>query len=372
MIYLDNAATSFPKPRCVISEVNKYVRSRCGNPGRSSHRLAVLAAEEMYLAREEVANLFGVSDPERVVFTSNATHALNLAIKSQITDFCHVLCSDMEHNSVIRPLEKLSRDIGIEYSFFSLNGDLRKNLSSASRDNTEAIICTLASNVTGKRADLMALTQFARERGLKLILDASQLAGHEKIDLTKFPCTALCAPGHKGLLGFQGAGFVIFGDGVNGKTLMEGGSGYDSISRDMPIVLPERYEAGTLPTPSIVSLRAGIKYINSVGIDNISLHLDKLVNSCKNALSEIQGVTVYGAENATVCFSVDGIPSSELAASLDHLEICVRSGLHCAPSAHRLMGTLEQGAVRASFSIMNGRNDGKKLAEGIYKIKKKR
>ena len=152
MIYLDNAATSFPKPRSVIAEVQKYIRRDCGNPGRSGHRLAARAAEAVYLAREEIADFFGARNPERVIFTVNATHALNLAIKSQIMPFCHVLCSDLEHNSVIRPLERLRRDIGIEYSCFSLEGDIYANLSEAVRDNTKAIVCTMSSNVTGKKS----------------------------------------------------------------------------------------------------------------------------------------------------------------------------------------------------------------------------
>ena len=370
MIYLDNAATSFPKPRSVIAEVNKYIRRDCGNPGRSGHRLAARAAEAVYLAREEIADFFGTKNPEHVIFTSNATHALNLAIKSQITPFCHVLCSDMEHNSVIRPLERLRRDIGVEYSSFSLEDDLYANLTEAVRDNTEAIVCTLASNVTGKKADIQALSRFARERGLKLILDASQLAGHEKIDLAKTPCTALCAPGHKGLFGLQGSGFVIFDKDYDTDGLMEGGSGFDSVSTDMPRILPERYEAGTLATPPIVSLATGVRFIRSVGIDNISSRLCTLTDSALNALRDIAKVRVLGAEGGIVCFNVANIPSSRVEAELDRLGICVRSGLHCAPSAHRLLGTLDGGAVRVSFSYFNRETDVNRLTDAILKIAK--
>ena len=368
MIYLDNAATSFPKPRTVLAEVSKYIRRDCGNPGRSGHRLAARAAEAVYLAREDIASFFGCENPERVIFTSNATHALNLATKSQIKANCHVLCSDIEHNSVVRPLERLRRDIGIEYSCFSLDGDLYANLTEAARADTEAIVCTLASNVTGKRADVKALSRFAKERGLKLILDASQLAGHEAIDLRATPCTALCAPGHKGLFGLQGSGFVIFDDDYDTDGLMEGGSGFDSVSADMPHALPERYEAGTLATPSIVSLSAGIRFIRSVGIDNVSAKLDGLTKMAKDSLSDISGARVLGAEGGIVCFNVADIPSSRVEAELDALGICVRSGLHCAPSAHRLLGTLNGGTIRASFSYFNREADVRRLSDGILKI----
>ena len=370
MIYLDNAATSFPKPRSVISEVSKYIRRDCGNPGRSGHRLAARAAEAVYLAREDIASFFGCKNPERVIFTSNATHALNLAIKSQVRKNCHVLCSDIEHNSVVRPLERLRRDIGVEYSCFSLDGDLYANLTEAVRADTEAIVCTLASNVTGKRADVTALSRFAKERGLKLILDASQLAGHEAIDLSMTPCTALCAPGHKGLFGLQGSGFVIFDDDYDTDGLMEGGSGFDSMSPDMPHALPERYEAGTLATPSIVSLAAGIRFIRSVGIDNIAEKLGSLTETATDSLCDIPGVRVLGAGGGILCFNVADMPSSRVEAELDRLGICVRSGLHCAPSAHRLLGTLEGGAVRASFSYFNRESDMRRLADAVLKITK--
>ena len=323
-------------------------------------------------SREEIASFFDSRNPERVIFTINATHALNLAIKSQIRANCHVLCSDIEHNSVIRPLERLRRDIGVEYSCFSLEGDLYANLTKAVRADTEAIVCTLASNVTGKRADVGALSRFAKERGLKLILDASQLAGHEAIDLAKTPCTALCAPGHKGLFGLQGSGFVIFDDDYDTDGLMEGGSGFDSISADMPHALPERYEAGTLATPSIVSLSAGIRFIRSVGIDKLAARLGNLTEMAKDALSDIADVRVLGAESGILCFNIADMPSSRVEAELDTLGICVRSGLHCAPSAHRLLGTLNGGTVRVSFSYFNREADVKYLSDGILKIIKSR
>ena len=372
MIYLDNAATSFPKPSSVLKRAMRYARSFCGNPGRSGHFLSVRAAEEVYATRESVADLLHFPFPERVVFTQNATHALNLAIKSTLREKSHVLTSDIEHNSVIRPLELLKRTRGIDYSVFSSAGDVYENLERAARDDTEAVISTLASNVTGKRIDIGGLSRFCTERGIKLILDASQLIGHEDIDLCRTPADVLCAPGHKALLGLQGSGFAVFKDAEVRDGLMEGGSGADSRSTEMPPLLPEHYEAGTLATPSIVSLRAGIEYINEFGINNAESYLSHLTSLASDYLREIQGVRLLGSENGIVCFTVDGYSSSEVAERLNRRHICVRAGLHCAPSIHKLLGTLEDGAVRASFSILNTEADAIGFADAVLKISKNR
>ena len=372
MIYLDNAATSFPKPKRVISRTSEYIKHNCGNPGRSSHRLALRAAEEVYLAREAVAELFSVPYPERVVFTANATHALNLAIKTLITKPCHVLTSDHEHNSVIRPLERLSREIGISYSSFSLIGDVYENLNAARRDDTRIVVCTLASNVSGRKCDLASVCRFCAVNRLELVLDASQLAGHEKIDLSKTPCSVLCAPGHKALFGFQGSGFAIFCDEKIRSSFMEGGSGSDSRSRDMPILLPERYEAGTLATPSIVSLRAGIDFIKDYGIENIERRLKFIVREAADSFREMKEIAIYGEENGILCFSAEGFSPVEIADKLDKLGICVRAGLHCAPAAHEVIGSINTGTVRASFSALNSPYDAKKLVDGVRKIIKGR
>ena len=206
MIYLDNAATSYPKPRAVINEVNRCIRKYCGNPGRSGHSLSIKAAEEIYSSREQIAKHIGISNPENVVFTPNATFALNLAIKTLIPENCHVLCSDYEHNSVIRPLNRLSRDRGVEYSYFCSCDDLSSKINS----NTKAIVCSLASNVTGFETDISFLSNIAEKYKLLLILDASQVLGHKRLNLQETPCDALCAPGHKALMGIQGCGFAAF------------------------------------------------------------------------------------------------------------------------------------------------------------------
>ena len=353
-----------------MSEVSKYIRRDCGNPGRSGHRLAARAAEAVYLAREEIASFFGCENPERVIFTSNATHALNLAIKSQIRANCHVLCSDIEHNSVVRPLERLRRDIGIEYSCFSLDGDLYANLTEAVRADTEAIVCTLASNVTGKRADVKTLSRFAKERGLKLILDASQLAGHEAIDLSVTPCTALCAPGHKGLFGLQGSGFVIFDDDYDTDGLMEGGSGFDSVSADMPHALPERYEAGTLPTPAIAGLCEGIRAVKRIGVENIHEYTCYLTSVLRERLSQIERVRLYAPHHngAVLLFNIDGISADRVGEMLDAQGICVRTGYHCSALGHATLQTPVGGAVRVSAGFFNAQAEMERTADVIKAI----
>ena len=353
MIYFDNAATSFPKPPCVIADLNRCIRRYCGNPGRSSHALSLRAAEEIYEAREEIASLLSVNSPESVVFTYNATHALNLAIKTLITKNCHVLTSDFEHNSVIRPLEALHRRLNAEYSIFDTSGNIEESIKAAIREDTRAIVCSVASNVTGDEIDLEILSKIARECELILIIDASQAIGHKKIDLERTPCDALCAPGHKALFGIQGSGFVYFKDRMRRESFIEGGSGSDSRSREMPLLLPEGYEGGTLATPAIVSLKSGIGYIKRVGIDAIQGKISLLTRLAEEGLSDIKGLTVYKSGHGVLSFNYRNYPSSLIASALDQNGICTRAGLHCAPSVHERLGTIEQGTIRVSFSCLN-------------------
>ena len=368
MIYFDNAATSFPKPRCVIKEVNSCLKKYCGNAGRGSNSISIRASEAIYSVREKVAELLGVDTPESIVFTYNATYALNFAIKSLIKENCHVLTSDYEHNSVIRPLEKLRNSIGISYSSFSSDGDIRASILKNITPHTAAIVCSLASNVTGQTINLQILSDIAKEKGLILIIDASQAAGHIQIDLSKTPCDALCAPGHKALLGIQGGGFVYFKDKKRKETLIEGGSGAQSVSPMMPMLLPEGYEAGTLSTPAIAALGSGIDYISSVGIENISKKLDKLTTLTCERLSKIKNVKIYGSGSGIVSFNMGDRSSTYLASALDKAGICSRAGLHCAPTIHRKLGTLNQGAVRVSFSYFNTERELDKLYHTLKNI----
>ena len=372
MIYIDNAATTFPKPRSVIGELNLCVKKYCGNPGRSSHILSLKSSEKIYLTREKIARMLGVNTPENIVFTYNATHGLNLAIKTFVTSHCHVLTSDFEHNSVIRPLEALKRKEGISYSIFDTDKDLKASLREKIKKNTKGIICSIASNVTGDTLSLKVLSNFAKENGLFLIIDASQAIGHTKIDLNEAHCDALCAPGHKALFGIQGSGFVYFRDKYRRESFIEGGSGSESMSVYMPDLLPEGYEAGTLSTPAIVSIGAGVEYVNSVGIDEIESKLNVLTDAAYDRLSTVEGIRIYKRGNGLISFNIDDIPSSTIASYLDEHGICVRGGLHCAPSIHKKLGTLEQGAVRISFSYLNRLKDVDGLYHAVKAIKREK
>ena len=368
MIYLDNAATTFIKPSCVLRDLNFCLKKYCGNPGRSSHRLSIMASEAIYSTREKVADLLHVNTPENVVFTYNATYALNIAIKSFVTEKCHIITSDFEHNSVIRPLESLKKRLGVEYSTIDSTVDCATALKHATRDDTRGIICSIASNVIGETLSLQVLSDYARDNSLFLIIDASQAIGHYDINLSETPCDALCAPGHKSLFGIQGSGFVWFKDNQRKDTLIEGGSGSESANIYMPGLLPEGYEAGTLATPAIVSLGSGIDYISKVGIGEINHRLNSLTNALYDRLSNLNNITVYKVGNGLVSFNISSMSSSLVASMLDKDGICVRGGLHCAPSVHSRLGTMNQGAVRASFSYMNQKSDVDKLYNSVREI----
>jgi cysteine desulfurase family protein len=364
MIYLDNAATSFPKPRSVIKELNRCIKRYCGNPGRSSHVLSLRAAEEIYSARECLASHLGVSCAENIVFTPNATFGLNLALKTMIKPNCHVICSDFEHNSVIRPLNKLNKERNISYDVFR---DVNQ-IPTLIKENTVAIVCSLASNVTGEEIDLGLLSSLSTQNNLKLIVDSSQAVGHREFNIEKTPCDAFCAPGHKALFGIQGSGFVNFANSIREDSFIEGGSGSDSKRDEMPMALPEAYEAGTLSTPAIVSLSKGVEYINEIGIDNIREQLSKYTDELYERLDSIKGITIYGKGCGILSFNYSDIPSTEIASLLNRKGICVRGGLHCAPSVHRRLGTINQGAVRVSFSCMNRRTDVDRMVRAIKEI----
>lgn len=353
MIYFDNAATSFPKPQSVVRATEKCIKKYCANAGRSSHKLAIITSEKVYEAREKIGAFIGISAPENIVFTQNATHALNLAIKTTIEPGSHVLISDLEHNSVLRPINKLTKIKNVEYSIFTTQGNLEENISSLIRSNTKYIVTTLASNVTGRIIPIEKLSLIAKKYGLTSIVDASQLIGHKKINITDNYCNILCAPGHKALFGIQGVGFAAFNDKIPRETFMEGGSGNDSINPDMPLLLPERYEAGTLPTPSIVSLIEGINFIQDIGIEEIEEKINFLTERLEYIINEINNVVVYECGNGIVSFNVTGVPAEIVSAYLAREGICTRCGLHCAPLAHKTIGTLGIGTVRVSLSYFN-------------------
>ncbi len=351
IIYFDNAATSFPKPKSVIKDVVECCKYYCGNPGRSGHILSLKAAEAVYAAREKVSKLLGIDTPERVIFTQNATHSLNIAIKGLIRAKCHVLISNLEHNSVIRPLASLQKMYGVEYSLFDHASP--ESLIYLKRDNTKFIITTTRSNVIGIDLDYVRISNFCRENSIGLILDVSQFIGHKEFRLTDLYYDAVCAPGHKGLMGIQGAGILILGKNTNPECLTEGGSGNNTFNINMPTEPPEKYEAGTLATPAIVSLAGGISYIEKVGIDYINEKISSLTVKLNERLNDLSDVHILGCNNGICAFNLGVLPSSQVAELLDNTGICVRGGYHCSPLTHQLFKTEKQGAVRVSLSHFN-------------------
>lgn len=357
MIYFDNAATSFPKPKSVIKEVTNCLTRYCGNPGRSSHKLSLAAADKIFETRILIADFLGWKKCENVIFTPNATYALNLVIKGLITNKCHCIISDLEHNSVIRPLQKTLKSFGGDLSVFNTDLPISKAIEPLIRKDTYAIVSTLCSNVTGKIVDFQELSSIAKKHDLKLIVDASQYVGHRRLKLGDLYFTALCSAGHKSLFGIQGSAFAIINDYGLFDTLTEGGSGVDSFSTSMPLLLPERYEAGTLSTPAIASLNAGIDFINNVGMDRIERKLDYMTLLAIDELNAIPSLKLYGAENGIISFNLKNYTSSYVTDLLDKQGFATRSGYHCAPLIHKKLGTEERGAVRMSLSYFNKENE---------------
>ncbi len=356
MHYFDNAATTFPKPKCVLTEVYNCIKNYCGNPGRSTHVLAEKTAEKIYDTREILGKFLG-AEAENIVFTQNATYALNLAIKGCITQKCHIITSDMEHNSVLRPLYKSADKYDCSISYFDSSLPPDKSIPPLIQKDTKILVSTLASNVTGKIINADILSNISKKYGLYLILDASQYLGHRKIDLNNINYNILCSAGHKSLFGIQGSGIVVFKNPDIIDTIAEGGSGFDTFSKKMPDILPERYEAGTLSAPSIISLYAGVNYIMDIGIDNINAYIDKLTSRLDDICNSVKNIEIYGIENGIAAINLKGINSSVLSSKLDKCGIATRSGFHCAPMAHKKIGTEDKGAVRISVSYLNSESE---------------
>ena len=378
MIYLDNAATSFPKPPEVIAEITRCMTEYCGNPGRGSHKLALASAEKIYDCRVALSNLFSADAPEDVVFTQNATHALNIAILSLAREGAHFICSDCEHNSVRRPLEYLARERGCTFSVFnshlldpSRNAQkICHSISSLIRPETVAVISTACPNICSARMPIDDIGELCRRAGIYFIVDGAQAAGHYDINMKRSKISALALPGHKGLLGPQGSGALILSNDFPSHPLTYGGSGSASLDADMPLELPERLEAGTLSTPAIVGLEAGIRALARIGINNAALHEKMLYGKALRLLSEMRGVIIYAPQysGSVLSFNIDGIASDRVANLLSERDICVRGGFHCNPMAHKTLGSDRGGSVRASFSPFNTAEDVMALADAVRDV----
>lgn len=364
--YLDNAATSFPKPRSVSREVKRCIDEYCGNAGRGSHRLSLLAANKIYECREQICSMFGANAPESIVFIPSCSYGLNLIIKGTLKQGDHVLISDMEHNSVLRPLKKLEREGKITFDVFSAlskpnqsDEDLIGGIKSKLKRNTRLLICTHQSNLCSYALPIAKIGEFCKQNHVLFALDTAQSAGHTEIDVQKLNVNFLCAPGHKGLYGPQGSAFIIINSPYLLDTLIEGGNGIHSLLSDMPDFLPERFEVGTLPLPSIVGLCEGVKEVRRRTICEISQSERTLFRELRDGLMNIKGVTVYlpQFEGNTLLFNIEGVSAEQVSSLLDAQNICLRAGFHCAALAHNSLGTQDTGAVRASFGMFNTTRD---------------
>ncbi|WP_069650888.1 aminotransferase class V-fold PLP-dependent enzyme [Caloranaerobacter ferrireducens] len=378
MIYLDNAATTFPKPEEVYQAMLESMKEFGANPGRSGHKLALKAGRAIYETRELLSKLFNIENPMNIIFTSNATEGLNLGIKGILKSGDHVITTSMEHNSVLRPLKALE-NIGVETTIIQCDKtgmidikDIEKNI----RQNTKMIITTHASNVTGTLFPIDEISKIAHKNGLLYMVDAAQTAGVYDIDVKNMNIDILVFPGHKSLLGPQGTGGIYIREGIDVMQMKEGGTGSRSESLIQPEMLPDKFESGTPNTPGIVGLGAGIKFILKTGIDNIRKHEEELTEYFIEELKEIDKVKIYGPcdvkkQAPVVSINLGEEDSSEVSYILDRVfNIAVRPGLHCAPLAHKTIGTFEQGVVRFSIGYFNTHEDIEEAIKAIREIAK--
>lgn len=372
IIYLDHAATSWPKPPSVIRSVSEALHFS-GNPGRGSHPLAAASSRIVYDCRQEAAELFG-ADEERVVFTMNATQALNMAIKGLVRRGDHILYDNLVHNAVYRPIVALT-DRGIctadSYNGVGSPEAILHSIRQKLRKNTTTILATHQSNICSSLLPIEEIGHFCRAHGLHFIVDASQSAGHRGIHVDEMGITALCMPGHKGLFGPMGVGMLIAGKTAKFSTILEGGTGIYSLEKTMPAELPERLEAGTAPVAAIAGLTAGMKTIKEIGLSRIHKREEELGKYFTEELRKMDGVQIFGNSNGSVVsFKMEGTRTAELTEQLGKQGICVRGGFHCAPVAHRTLGTGEDGTVRVSFSFMNSYQEVEEVLR-FLKLKKK-
>lgn len=365
MIYLDNAATSYPKPNTVYQNVMKAMTEYGANPGRGSHAMAIEGAKVIYETRELIAQLFNLEDPLNVIFTFNATDSLNLAIKGLLKPGDHVITTSMEHNSVLRPVTELQKK-GVENTIVGCDreGKIRaEDLEKEIRPNTRLIVTTHVSNLTGTILPVEEIGNLCRKYKIPYLVDASQSAGVLDIDLKKMNIDFLAFPGHKGILGPQGTGILLINSDVRLNQLKEGGTGSESSNLNHPDFYPDKFEAGTHNLPGIAGMNAGVRYILSKGTKSIYSHEKSLLDIFINEAKKNPKIEIYGPKDindrcGVVPVNISGMDSSEVAYMLDtNYNIAVRPGLHCAPLAHKTIGTEKIGAVRFSVGPFNTKTE---------------
>ncbi|MCI6506402.1 MAG: aminotransferase class V-fold PLP-dependent enzyme [Ruminococcus sp.] len=375
MIYLDNGATSFPKPLSVRQNVDIALKKFSANPGRSGHSLSLRAAKEIFECRKRLRELFNVNSEEEIIFTENCTMALNTVIFGLLNEGDHVLISSMEHNSVTRPLESL-KDKGVTYSTFDYsydNNETVDNVRNLIKPETKLVICTHASNVFGFRFPIERICALCHAYGILFCVDSAQSAGVFDIDVGTNQYDFVCMSGHKSLYGPMGTGVLILNN-RNLKPLLYGGTGTESVKKSQPEGLPEKFESGTQNMNGISGLKAGVDFVKNRGIKNIYNHEYKLAKRLFNGLANNRKVITYnksfdyGKVAPVVSFNIDGVYSEDLVAKLNKYGIMTRGGLHCSPLAHTTMNTIENGTVRVVPGAFNTINDINYLLNVIRKL----
>ncbi len=379
MIYMDNAATSFPKPEAVYIEMDKCLRTYCANPGRGSHTMSVASAATVITTRERIAKLLKIEDSLNISFTKNATEALNIAICGSLSPGDHVITTCMEHNSVIRPLKTLEKNGGVKLSIVGADSlgrvdpqDIRKSINK----RTRLIVCTLSSNVNGIIMPVEEIGKIARDNGIMYLIDASQGLGSIDLDINRVHADMVAFPGHKGLLGPQGTGGLYVSPQIKMKPLMRGGTGSSSELLYQPEIMPDKLESGTLNTPGLAGLGAGLEFIQKNGVDKIRKKKDELTVRLFDGIRRINNIKMFSPESieensGIVAFNFDGVDSTEVSYKLDkQYKIECRAGLHCAPLAHSHFKTVNSGIVRLSVGCFNTNDEVDFVVQSINLIAK--
>lgn len=380
-IYLDNASTSFPKPKEVLDSINNFMINLGGNSGRGSSSSSLKSSHVTYNCREAVAQFFNFNKSENVIFTNNITSSLNILLNSIVQEGWHVITSTMEHNSVLRPLFKLKEERNIELTVVQADNNgfvAAADIDNAIKDNTKLVILSQASNVIGNIQPLKEIGELCRKKSIYFIIDTAQSAGGINVDFKELNCNALAFTGHKGLLGPQGIGGFIIDDDLNdiAKPVFVGGTGSMSYSLVQPDFLPDKFESGTLNTPGIAGLYSAINYINKETINAIHTKEMYLSRLLLDDLNNMDYVTLYGPNTtinrlSTFSINLNDMNSNEFSYYLDSkYNIITRTGLHCAPLAHKTIGTENMGTVRISIGYFNTVEDIKSLIDAIYHIHK--
>ncbi|MBQ8766699.1 MAG: aminotransferase class V-fold PLP-dependent enzyme [Clostridia bacterium] len=376
MIYLDNSATSYPKPESVLNNISKIMSNYGANSGRGSYEMGIETSEKIYETRKKTASFFNIKKSENVIFTYNCTASLNIAIKGVAKQGCHFIISNYEHNAVVRPLEEMKQRGYCDYSIANIEDDTYftlKNFERCIRKNTVAIICTGASNVFGIIPPFKSIAALAHKYNLLFILDYSQLAGIMPLDLSDKKIDIVCCSAHKGLLGLPGVGLLIINNDIALNTIIEGGTGSNSENLLQPTEYPDRLESGTPNILGIISLSDSIDFIKNRDVYSHEICLLKYLQRNLNSNKNIKFYTnlLSGKMQAPVLsLNVNNLHSEQTALLLSNDGICVRAGLHCAPLAHKSRNTLKTGTVRISPSIFTEKNDIDYLINSLIKIAK--